>query len=249
MVLLLGFGLAAPGWAAGENQPGVARPRGRRDAANTPNALMRGGPTTPAPVPAPSTPVSAGEATHLPSGSGASSGPCKKPPGRRLTRLALKPDAELGDVLAWISALTCKQFLLPGTIPANSKKVTLIVPRPIEINEAYQLFLASLDAVGLTVEPNGAFLRIIETSKAKSSLVPLYLGSAAKRPRPATVTRLVRIEHAGADQAAARLDPFKSENGDIVVATPTALIITDAAANVDRMLAALHEIDRAPETP
>ena len=57
---------------------------------------------------------------------------CKKfPSGKRIVKLNLKPDTELGDLISWISSITCKQFLLPGTIPANSKKVTIVAPELI----------------------------------------------------------------------------------------------------------------------
>jgi type II secretory pathway component GspD/PulD (secretin) len=224
---------------AGAQSRPPARPHGRRDAANTPNALTRGGPTAPLPV-------TSSEPTHVPSGAGA--GACRKlPSGRRLVRITLKPDAELGDVLAWISSITCKQFLLPGTIPANSKKVTIIAPRPVTIDEAYQLFLGALNAVDLTVEPTGHFLRIIETSKARSSPIPFAVdrGETAPAARAPVVTRLVRVEHAKVGDAAALLAPLEGERGDVVIASPTTLIITGEAANVERMLAALEELDRA----
>jgi type II secretory pathway component GspD/PulD (secretin) len=101
---------------------------------------------------------------------------CRKlPPGQRLVKLNLKPDTELGDLIVWISSITCKQFLLPGTIPGNSKRVTIVAPQLMSPEEAYRIFLNALDSVGLTVYPEGKFLRVIETSKAKSSAIPLYL--------------------------------------------------------------------------
>ena len=91
-------------------------------------------------------------------------------------RLRLKPDADLGDLVAWISSITCKSFLVPGTIPANSKKVTIIAPSVMTPEEAYGVFLNALDSVGLTVEPSDWFLRIIETSTAKSHVIPFDPG-------------------------------------------------------------------------
>ena len=83
---------------------------------------------------------------------------CKKfPAGKRIVKLNLKPDTELGDLIAWISSITCRQFLLPGTIPANSKKVTIVAPELITPEEAYKLFLGALDSAGLTVEHFGKF--------------------------------------------------------------------------------------------
>jgi type II secretory pathway component GspD/PulD (secretin) len=100
---------------------------------------------------------------------------CRKlPQGKRL-RLNLKPNTELVDLISWISAITCKPFIVPGTIPAHGKTVTIIAPQPITTAEAYDLFLAALDSVGLTVYASGGFLRVIETSKVKSAPIPIVI--------------------------------------------------------------------------
>ena len=148
--------------------PPAARPHGRRDAANTPTALSHGNVGPPPPPRARIAPT-ATEPMHVPRGTDV----CKKiPPGKRVVRLRLKPDADLGDLVAWISSVTCKSFLVPGTIPADSKKVTIIAPGVMTPEEAYGVFLNALDSVGLTVEPSDWFLRIIETSAAKSHAIP-----------------------------------------------------------------------------
>ena len=100
---------------------------------------------------------------------------CRKmPPGKRL-KLNLKPNTELGDLIAWIAAITCKQFVLSGTIASASKTVTIIAPQPLTSAEAYQLFLQALDSVGLTVYQSGRFMRVIETAKAKASPIPIFI--------------------------------------------------------------------------
>jgi general secretion pathway protein D len=104
---------------------------------------------------------------------------CRKlPSGQRVVKLSLKPETEIGDLLAWISSITCKQFVLPGSIDAGNRKVTIIAPQPITADEAYRLFLDALDSVGLTVVPAGNFLRVIETTKAKTAAIPVYLESS-----------------------------------------------------------------------
>jgi len=98
---------------------------------------------------------------------------CRKlPAGKRIVRLNLKPSTEIADLVAWISAVTCKQFVLPGTLSAG-KTVTLFAPRLLTPEEAYGLFVDALDSVGLTVYPSGRFLRIIEVGAAKTSPIPL----------------------------------------------------------------------------
>jgi hypothetical protein len=101
---------------------------------------------------------------------------CRKlPAGRRVVKLSLKPDTEIADLVAWISSITCKAFVLPGTISASNKKVTIISPEPITTDEAYRLFLGALDSVGLTVYQADGHLRIIETAKVKTSPLPVYV--------------------------------------------------------------------------
>jgi general secretion pathway protein D len=100
---------------------------------------------------------------------------CRRlPEGKRL-RLNLKPNTELVDLISWISAITCKRFIVPGTIPSQGKTVTIIAPQPITTAEAYDLFLSALDSVGLTVYASGGFLRVIETSRVKSAPIPIVI--------------------------------------------------------------------------
>ena len=47
------------------------------------------------------------------------------------------------------------------------------VAQLITVGEAYELFLDALGSVGLTAYPEGRFMRIIETSRAKTSAIPV----------------------------------------------------------------------------
>jgi type II secretory pathway component GspD/PulD (secretin) len=99
---------------------------------------------------------------------------CRRlPAGRAMVKLNLKPETDVADLVAWISAITCKQFVVPGTL-ATSKKVTIYSPGLLTSADAYRLFLAALDSVGLTVYSTGKLLRVIETPKAKTSGIPVY---------------------------------------------------------------------------
>jgi type II secretory pathway component GspD/PulD (secretin) len=98
---------------------------------------------------------------------------CRKlPAGKRIVKLNLKPDTNVADLVAWISSITCRQFILPGSIPGTSKTVTIVSPQLLTPEEAYRLFLDALDSVGLTVYRQDAFYRVIESSKAVHSPIP-----------------------------------------------------------------------------
>jgi hypothetical protein len=88
------------------------------------------------------------------------------PEGKRIVKLNLKPETEVADLVAWISAITCKEFVVPD-LPASHAKVTIVSPSLITPREAYRLFLEALDSVGLAVLPTGPFLRIVESAKVK----------------------------------------------------------------------------------
>lgn len=104
-----------------------------------------------------------------------SSDACRKMPAGKRLKLNLKPNTEVVDLVSWISAITCKRFIVPGNLPTQGKTVTIIAPQPITASEAYDLFLDALDSVGLTVYPAGRTLRLIETSKVKSAPIPVYI--------------------------------------------------------------------------
>ena len=102
-----------------------------------------------------------------------SGGSCSRfPAGKRIVKLNLKPETEVADLVAWISSITCKQFVLPD-VPAIHAKVTIVAPSLITAGEAYHLFLNALDSVGLTVYPAGSFSRIVETAKVKTCPIPV----------------------------------------------------------------------------
>jgi general secretion pathway protein D len=119
-------------------------------------------------------PAAAARAGERPSAAAAGDSCRKLPAGKRL-KLNLKPNTDLVDLVSWVSAITCKQFIVPGTISAQSRTVTIVSPQPITAAEAYALFLDALDSVGLTVYASGNVMRVIETSKVKSAPIPVYV--------------------------------------------------------------------------
>ena len=151
-------------------------------------------------------------------------GKCKAHLDKRTVKLGLEPDGNLGDLLLRMSAITCRQFVLPGAISADSK-VSVIAPELITPNEAYVLFLSALDSRGLTVEKVGKYERIVATANAKSVCVA----------QEGHVTRLVRFDRDDTEVMAQIFRRIKSERGSIVVRND-ALIVTDLPDTISLML-------------
>ena len=255
LVAYLVASLAATPWAHAQTPPVAtpppppARPSrllprlpGRPGAPGTNTA-----PTPPAPPAAPAPAPAAGTAkpgapgvVELPGEKEFNS--CKKlPPGKRIVKLNLKPETEVIDLIGWISSITCSQFLV--SIPLQGKKVTVIAPQLITPEEAYRLFYAALESLGLTVEPSGKFLRIVESSRARFANLP-FVGASERMPHDKRyVTKLVRVAYLDTnDLTNSVLNRLKSETGDII-SYRSSLIISDTAENIDRLVAIIKQFD------
>lgn len=165
----------------------------------------------------------------------------KLPSGKRIVRLNLKPDTEVMDLIGWISSITCAQFIV--SVPVQGKKLTIISPQLITPEEAYRLFFSALDSLGLTVEPTGKFLRVVENSKARFAPLP-FVGPNQKTPNDRRyVTKLIRLQNLDPmDVTNNVLNRIKTEAGDII-AYNMSLIITDQSESIDRMVRIIKIFD------
>ena len=82
-------------------------------------------------------------------------------------------DAELIDVIAFISKTTGRRFIVSGSPPPV--KITVFSPRPVCPDEAYQAFLSALAVNGLTVVKRGRFWEIVTAERAVKSSIPIVL--------------------------------------------------------------------------
>ena len=103
--------------------------------------------------------------------------------GKRAVKVNLKPEVELPELVAWISSITCKSFVIPGHLSAGGKKITMVTQGAMTPKEAYGAFLSALDSVGLTVYASGPFLRIVETTKIRTCPIPV-IGLDERAPPP-----------------------------------------------------------------
>lgn len=152
-------------------------------------------------------------------------------------------DIELADLIQTVSELTGKNFLYDDTVKG---KATIISPAPMSLDEAYKLFLTVLNVKGYTVVPSGKVFKVVPLSTAKESNLPLategrgYAGDDF-------VTRLIPLSHIDATVLATTvLAPLVPKTSNVVAYAPSnTLIITDSAANIERLLKIIRELDIA----
>src|SRR5690606_651100 len=97
--------------------------------------------------------------------------PYRPKPGGHLVKFNLE-DADLSELVNHISGLTGRRFIYGAKV--RQIKVTVVSPTPVTLNEAYEAFLAILDANGMTVIPHGRFLKIVDSAGIVSRDTPIY---------------------------------------------------------------------------
>ncbi|MFZ5891838.1 MAG: type II secretion system secretin GspD [Myxococcota bacterium] len=176
----------------------------------------------------------------------AASVPFSPKAGSHLVKFNLE-DANLADLVRHMSALTGKRFVYGAKL--RSVQATVVTPEPVTLDEAYRAFLSILEANGMTVVPQGAFFKIIDTANAASTPTPLIARGANVPDAERYLTRLHRLTHVQPAQVLPILSKFKSKDGDISSYDPgRLLIITDTGSQVRRLLRLIQEIDVAGET-
>jgi general secretion pathway protein D len=158
-------------------------------------------------------------------------------------RVAVKQGPiEVGDLVAWISGLTCRSFVMSEKV--RTAKVTLLTPGRITAGEAYRAFLSALDTLGLAVQEAGRTSKIIEKERAPTVAIPTYGLREAAPSDDRIITRLARLRHRRADELAPLLAGLKGQQGVIAIdARTNTLVVTDLAANVARLLRIAAELD------
>jgi general secretion pathway protein D len=162
------------------------------------------------------------------------------PPAQRLT-FNLE-DADLPELVRFISRITGKRFILPGK--ARSIKASVVADEPVTAAEAYRAFLTILDLNGMTIVPSGRFFYISETQGVETEPLPFYTDGQAQPRDSRFVTRMHRVRNVSAEDVATLLTRFKSAEGNVTAYAPTnTIIITDTGTNIQRMLRILQEVD------
>ncbi|MBM4374810.1 MAG: type II secretion system secretin GspD [Deltaproteobacteria bacterium] len=212
-----------PGSGTGQGgQPPGSPPPG----ANAPGAAPPG-------AGAPSTPGALGKAPDI---------EFKAPKPGSLVNINMS-DVDLTQLVETISNFTGRRFIFGGKIRPGVK-ATIVSPKPVTAAEAYEAFLSVLQTNGMTVIPQGRYLKIIESAGISNEQTEV-LGTATPVPNADRyMTRLYRLRHADATEVSNVLAKLKTKDADITVYAPSnLLILTDTGSNILRMLRIVEELD------
>lgn len=79
-------------------------------------------------------------------------------------------DVEIKEVINTMSKITGKSFIYDEAVRG---KITIISPKPVSIDDAYQVFLSALEMKGFTTVPKGKkFIKIVPLREIQSQAIP-----------------------------------------------------------------------------
>jgi len=152
-------------------------------------------------------------------------------------------DAPLETVLAYLSEAA--GFVIVGDVGMESR-VTIISRQPLAPQEAVDLLNTVLKEEGFAALRMGRTLKILPLSEAKQANIPVRAGNDpdALEPSDSLVTQVVPLRFVDAARLSQDLAPLVPAYADISAnASSNALILTDTAANVQRLMQIVRALD------
>jgi general secretion pathway protein D len=150
-------------------------------------------------------------------------------------------DVDIGTVAEAVEMATHKNFILDPRVRAQ---VTMLSATPLSPDAFYQTFLSILQVYGFVAVPSGNVIKIIPdvTERYMPSIdLPDHVSSTSDE----LVTEVVPVRHVSAAQLVPVLRPLVPTQGHLVAyQQANVLIISDRAANVNRLMRIIDRIDQ-----
>jgi len=141
----------------------------------------------------------------------------------------------------FIADITGKNFILDDKVTG---KVTVISPRKMTLEEAYQVFLSVLEVNGYGTVTVGGVTKIVKSSEAITKSLNTTMEAPAFR-QDKMVTQIIPLKHAEANDMRTLLSPLISKGTSQLLAYPQSnvLIITDTMSNISKIIDILKVVD------
>ncbi len=233
---LIAFGPAA--YAAEAPSDNVA-PAEAPAPATPPEAPPVPAPATPPEAPPVPAPAAAPEAAPPPAPS-AAPGPSMVPVAKSPTYLSMDfTDVDLPVLIKFMSEQTKKNFIFDERVQG---KITIISPRRVTMEEAYDVFLYVLQAKGFTTVTQGNTIKIVAAREARQDTI--HTGVSKDTASAEFITRLVPLQYLESAEVVPLVTPLVSKDGMVsAFGSSNTLMLIDSRANIDRIVTILEEVD------
>lgn len=150
-------------------------------------------------------------------------------------------DADLRTVIQAVAEFTGRNFLVD---PRVQGKVTVVAPTPLTPDQAYKVFQSVLEVNGfVTVEADGA-IKIVPAEEGKVRDTSVY-DTGGPAGGDDMQTRILQLQHVNPERLVPILRPLVPAYGHLAAdSESSSLIITDRAANVERIVSIVQRLDR-----
>jgi general secretion pathway protein D len=145
-------------------------------------------------------------------------------------------DADIRSVIQWVSDLTGKNILVHNAVQGN---VTVISSGPVSKDEAYQLFLSTLQLNGFAAQERNGVIKIVPASLAAQN------ASSTASNDAEVISKIIRLQNIPASQVLNVLKPISAEHAQLSVDNNSnSLIVVDRADNIRRMESIIARMDK-----
>jgi general secretion pathway protein D len=153
-------------------------------------------------------------------------------------------DVELPVLIKFMSEQTKKNFIFDERVQG---KITIISPRRVTLEEAYEVFLSVLQAKGFTTVTQGNTIKIVSAREARQDTI--HTGVGKDTGAAEFITRIVPLQNLESAEVVPLVTPLVSKDGMVsAFGSSNTLLLIDSRANIDRIITILSEIDREGPT-
>ncbi|MBI2381374.1 MAG: type II secretion system secretin GspD [Gammaproteobacteria bacterium] len=148
-------------------------------------------------------------------------------------------DTDIRVLVETVSRLTGKTFLIDRRVTGT---VTVISQHPMSEEEIYQTFLSAIKMHGFAAVQTGPVIKIVQEAQAKGDSTAV---STDKNPGEGEdlVTRVIKVKNLNINNLVPVLRGLVAQQAHLAPMPPNSLIISDRAANVNRVVQIINQMD------
>ncbi len=154
-------------------------------------------------------------------------------------------DVEISEFLNVMSQLIKRNIIIDDKVKG---KITISSAQKIPISQAYDVMKSILEVKGLAVVETKNLIKVIPMSDAIRKNVEVIIDgkkTEIEHQRDVTVTHLLKLKHADADELANTLNPLKSKFTQIVVyRSLNTLIFSGNATEIEGLIKIAQSLDQ-----
>ncbi len=150
-------------------------------------------------------------------------------------------EVDIKVLIKFVADVTGRNFIIGDRVKG---KVTVISPRKMTLDEAYNVFLSVLNVNGYSTVPMGNVIKVVKSSSAVTdSLDTMVAAPTIKQDK--MVTQIIQLKHAEANDIRTPMTPLMSKGTSQILAYPQSnvLIVTDNLSNIKKIMDILNVID------